>query len=72
MIITFGAMAQSLAMQLERYEIEPSILDAFEKDLNAISRLYIRSLISESQTDQARIKVVKRIEKHAKPKKEPS
>jgi len=67
MQIELGALAEPLVDQLERNfkltQDQRKEAGIYDKDADAISRLYIRSLIPESQADNARRKLLKKIER---------
>ncbi len=65
MQITLGAMADSLKDQLAKINTTPdqkAEIERLDMDACAISRLYIRDLIPESQATKARQKLMKKIE----------
>ena len=53
--LSFGALAPSLATQLDK---KPSDVKTFQKDADAITRLLIHGLISDSVGRQARQRLV--------------
>ena len=56
--ISFGALAPSLAEQLDR---TPRSVESWQKDADAIARLLVRGLLPESQGRTVRQKLLKRI-----------
>ena len=66
MQITLGAMADPLKDQLAKIDTTPeqkAEIDRLDMDADAISRLYIRDLIPESQATKARQKLMRKIER---------
>jgi len=67
MQIELGALSEPLTDQLGRnIKLTPEQrkeAGIYDKDADAISRLYIRGLIPESQADNARRKLLKKIER---------
>lgn len=61
MEIGLGALAPSLSEQGFGKLIEADSLKHFQKDNAAVSRLYVRGLISRSQADSAYSRLVKNI-----------
>lgn len=61
--ITFGALAPTIAEQLDEASLQYEEKDAdhFNRDAEAITRLHIRDLIPDGQAEKARQKVVKKI-----------
>lgn len=64
--LRFGALVPSLARQLKPYKIDKLDVKHFISDADAITRLYIRSLLPESQVMAARKKLLKKIHKAIK------
>ena len=65
MQITLGALADPLRDQLAKFKLTPdqrAEIERLDMDACAISRLYIRSLIPESQATKARQKLMRKIE----------
>jgi hypothetical protein len=58
--ITFGAMADPLRKQLEMTGIDAGTINHFQRDADAIVRLNVRSLLTDSETRKARLRVVKK------------
>ena len=66
--ITIGAMAPSLAEQVKSQGVQ-LVLDsktrdlfrAMEGDVDALNRLYVRGVLSETSTIQARKKLIKAV-----------
>lgn len=65
MKIEFGALAPSLMVQLRGF-FPVVILRLFSRDANAITRLRVRGLITDSEAARARKRLVKRIEDSAR------
>ena len=61
MEIVFGALAPQLKDQLKDTKIPENALNLFQADADAITRLLIRGLISDSQGLSARKKLLKRL-----------
>lgn len=64
MQIILGALADPLMDQLAEINTTPkqkAEIEMLDKDADAISRLYIRGLIPESQATKAREKLMRRI-----------
>lgn len=61
--ISFGALAPTIAEQLEKQNVgvEPERLEHFQKDADAISRLHVRGLIPDSVAKNIREKLMKKI-----------
>ncbi len=69
--LDFGAMAESLKKQLARFYVQEKELSHYQRDADAISRLMMRGLISESQAHAARKRLMKKVLSAIKgPKKE--
>ena len=66
MKITLGAMAPDLSEQLADSAIQKQDLVLFDRDAQAIDRLYARGYLTDSQVDSARLKLVEQIQKAAK------
>ena len=62
MRIIFGALEDSLVTQLDGSGIPVGLLELFELDSQAITRLWVRGLITDSQIDASRKKLIKNIE----------
>lgn len=58
--ITLGAMAEPLSEQLAGI-IHPNFVEQFDKDASAISRLYIRGMITDAESNKARKRLMKKI-----------
>lgn len=66
MQIELGAMARPLTEQFASMELTPeqmTELEKLERDAHAITRLYLRDLMPESQMMKSRRKLVKKIER---------
>ena len=59
--ITFGAMADPLRIQLEMTGIDAGTINHFQRDADAIVRLNVRGLLSDTETRKARLRVVKKL-----------
>jgi len=59
--IEFGVFAPKLREQLKNTNISKEQLKHFDLDADAINRLLIRGVLTVSQTEQARKKLLKRI-----------
>jgi len=59
--VRFGVFAQSLREQLKGYRIPGKAITILQADADAISRLRVRSIITESQADKAHEKLMKMI-----------
>lgn len=53
MEIRFGCMAPPLSRQLRKYAIDKEKVKEFQRDSDAISRLYIRGVICETVKGRA-------------------
>ena len=60
--IHMGALSPKLSDQI------PGLPDHFDRDADAITRLKVRGLMTDSEGDKARKRLVKAIEKHLKGK----
>jgi len=65
-MIELGALAKPLSEQLSTFNVDKEELERLDMDADAISRLYIRDLITESQATKARQKLMKRIHRLVK------
>ena len=66
MQIELGALADSLKDQLAKIDTTPeqkAEIERLDMDADAISRLYVRDLIPESQATKARQKLMRKIER---------
>lgn len=61
--IELGLLAPSLKSQLKPLKLDPSKVKQFDLDADAISRLVFNDLITESQSMQARKKLIAKIKK---------
>jgi hypothetical protein len=59
--LEFGVFAPKLSEQLKNTNIPKEQLEHFDLDADAINRLLIRGVLTDSQTEQARKKLLKRI-----------
>ena len=66
--VVMGGFASSLVEQLKETGIKKSICAALEKDSQAITRLSIRGLLTDSEKHKARLRLMKEIEFEAKEK----
>lgn len=66
MELRISAIAEHISEQLKVQNIrfDKAAVDQFQKDANAISRLYIRGLITLNQSTVAKNKLYKNILKH--------
>lgn len=64
--IELGALAPKLSEQLKDSIIPKDDLKHFDLDATAISRLHVRGMLNDSQTRQARTKLLKKLEATAK------
>lgn len=64
--LAFGAMSRRLSEQLDSQEIKYKTEDVlhFQLDADAITRLRVRGLLSDGETDKVRRKLTKRITDH--------
>lgn len=63
--LVFGAISPSIQKQLAKQRIKISLSPHWQKDADAISRLYVRGLLTDSQVHSARGKLLKQIAKEA-------
>jgi hypothetical protein len=61
--INFGATAPPLAEQLADFNFEENEITHWQKDFNAITRLSVRGLLSDAETDKARNRLLNAITK---------
>lgn len=55
----FGALAEPLAEQLRRQGVSSTVVDtALQSDVDAITRLNVRGILSDTAADKARQKIV--------------
>jgi len=64
--IELGAIAKPLSEQISEAVMDRRDVAMFQKDSDAISRLYIRGLIPESQARSAKMKLMKKMQKAIK------
>ena len=64
--IELGAIAKPLSEQIPEAVMDRRDVAMFQKDSDAISRLYIRGLIPESQARSAKMKLMKKMQKAIK------
>ena len=62
----FGAMAAPLSEQLQGCDIDTNDLNHFQKDADAIVRLAVRGLITDSTKTSAHRKLIKNIARSIK------
>lgn len=61
MEIILGCLAPRLKEQLKGVPIDEATIDQFQADATALSRLYLRNLITSAEVDKARKRLIKRI-----------
>lgn len=61
MEIILGCLAPSLKEQLKGVPIDEATVDQFQSDATALSRLYLRDLLTSVEIDKARKRLIKRI-----------
>lgn len=60
--LVFGALAESVSKQIQEQFNDPTIeLPHFDKDAEALTRGYVRGLISDSEIHKARKRLMKKI-----------
>ncbi len=59
--VCFGALAPKLKEQLKGRKISKADIDHLQRDADALVRVHIRRLISDSTADSARKKLMKKI-----------
>jgi len=64
--IELGALAKPLSEQIPETAMDRRAVAMFQKDSEAISRLYIRGLIPESQVRAVKMKLIKKMQKALK------
>ena len=57
----FGALTESVSKQLSEQFNTPIDLPEFDKDAEALVRIYIRGIISDSENTKARKRLIKKI-----------
>ena len=62
MKIQFGAMAPRLTEQLRETGISQKELKVFDEDTDAITRLYVRGILSDREKQKAIHRLIKKIE----------
>ncbi len=62
--ICFGLLADSISKQVSSQLGSQIKLPYFDEDAKAIARLYIRGLITDSEKERARRKLIKKIIAH--------
>lgn len=71
LVITFGATAPPIGEQLrsQGYKLDMDPLDRgyLQRDADEVTRLAVRSVITQSERDKARRRLVRTIRKQAKP-----
>jgi hypothetical protein len=65
MDIRLGALAPSLVEQLDGLGIPADKLEAINNDAHAITRLKVRGLLTERESESARKRLIKQITKAA-------
>lgn len=61
--IELGALAKPLSEQIPSGTIDSSDVEVFQKDSDAITRLYVRGYITGAQTATARKKLLRALQK---------
>lgn len=71
--ITFGAMAPTIADQLKRQGAEAAgqLLNQWQRDSKAITRLAVRCLLSEAEVHKARRRLLRDILHGSRPARSP-
>jgi hypothetical protein len=59
--VVFGAKSPPLSEQLAGFDLDPEKIKHWQKDADAIARLSVRGILSESETEKARKRLVNRI-----------
>lgn len=59
--LSFGVLAEKLSFQLKDFGLPELELNNFQRDADAITRLSIRGLLSESTAKNARLKLLGKI-----------
>ncbi len=58
----FGALTESVSKQLQKQFNNPDFsLPEFDKDAEALVRVYVRGIISDSENEKARKRLMKKI-----------
>jgi hypothetical protein len=57
----FGAMADPLRKQLEMTGIDAGTINHLQRDVDAVVRLHVRGLLTDSEANKARQRVAKKI-----------
>ena len=63
MNMRFGVMAAPLSQQLRKYGLDKEKVKQFQKDLDAINRLYMRNIIPLTVRDRANGVLLRNIRK---------
>ena len=63
MEIELGALARPISEQIKNAGFELSGADAFDRDADAITRLYIRGVLTEGEAHKARTRLMKELGK---------
>lgn len=66
--IYFGAISDAIGVQLSQqgFKYDQKVVEQFEKDADALTRLRMRGLLTDSITDNINKKLFKKIERHVK------
>ena len=64
--VHFGALAQPLKDQLVNAHIDSELLSHFQHDADAITRLAVRGLLSDTEINRSRQRLMKKIIKAIK------
>ena len=63
--LRFGAMTESVSEQVQRQYNEPTVdLPEFDKDADAITRVYVRGIITDAEAGKARQRLMKKITRY--------
>lgn len=71
MIINFGALSPPLKEQLREYVFNEDEIDILQEDIDAINRLHIKGMLTDSATQAAEKKIIKKIAQACR-RKEPT
>ena len=69
--ISFGALSEPISDQLQSQglclDLSPLNRACFQRDADAVTRLHIRSILTEAEARKARKRIIAIIKKHARP-----
>ncbi len=69
--LSLGALAPLICEQLReqglRMDLEPLARQCLQQDADELSRLRVRGILTESESDRARRRLMKEIAKHVRP-----